>query len=172
MRRFDLDFPCPADFGSMRRASGGRFCDACEKVVRDLSEAGEAEAEALLARAPGERVCVRYVYDARTGEIVFGTRAAERPKLVPEHRLLARLKSRVAMAAAIAAPLLVEACGGNDGNYRDRSGDPSQQSEELEAADGAAELMEESFGDGGADPELDEENAESVGADAVDAEVR
>jgi hypothetical protein len=75
---------------------------------------------------------------------VFGARAAERGALVPEHRLLARLKSRVALAAAVAAPLLVEACGGNDGNYRDRSGDPSQQIDDPEAGTTSDPLTDES----------------------------
>jgi hypothetical protein len=118
MKRFDLAYPCRADFGAMPIAAGGRFCADCGKVVHDLSAMTEAEARGLLARTPADRVCVRYVYDADSGDVVFGSRAADRAALVPEHRLLQRLKSRVALAAALAAPLLVEACGGNDGNYR------------------------------------------------------
>ena len=109
----------------MAPVPGGRFCKDCQKVVHDLSGMSEDAARALLESTPKERVCVRYVYDAHSGDVVFGARASERRSLIPEHRL-ARLKSRVALAAAIAAPLLVEACGGNDGNYQDRAGEPWQ----------------------------------------------
>ncbi len=134
MKRFDLTYPCRADFGAMSTTTGGRFCDECEKVVHDLSAMSERQARELLARTPRERVCVRYVYEADSGQVVFGARAENRTRLVPEHQLLRRLKSRVAIAAVLASPLLVEACGGNDGNYRDRSGDPRLEEPDAEVA--------------------------------------
>ena len=113
MNRFDLAFPCTADFSRMKRVPGGRFCGDCNKVVHDLSAMSEEEANALLARTPRERVCVRYVYDAATQRVVFDV--GDRTKVIPEHRLTSRLKRKLALAAALAAPMLVEACGGNDG---------------------------------------------------------
>jgi hypothetical protein len=156
MKRFDLKYPCQADFGAMRVAPGGRFCDDCQTVVHDLSSMSEVEARALLEATPSERVCVRYVYDAASGEMVFGNRAESRSQLVPEHHLRQRLKRKIAMAAAIAAPLLVEACGGNDGNYLDRSGDPSLEQGNDDDVDGAAGANGATdVPDGGASPDAE-----------------
>lgn len=108
----------------MKPVPGGRFCDDCSKVVHDLSAMSEEEARALLASTPKERVCVRYVYDYQTQRVVFGESDAQ---VIPEHRLSARLKRKLAMAAAIAAPMLVQACGGGPYGGDHASGDPSMQ---------------------------------------------
>ena len=68
----------------------------------------EEEAERLLAgKGNTGRLCVRYLYDATSGEIAFND---VEPALVPVTRL--RLKTRLAKMAAVAAPVLLEACGG------------------------------------------------------------
>ena len=118
MRRNDLplDSPCHADFAAMPTVDladptqRGRLCAACDTVVHDLSSMTEASAKRLLARTEG-RLCVRYLYDAH-GEIVFGDRWPEAAPVVPTANLTARTKSRLVGAALLAAPLLLEACGG------------------------------------------------------------
>jgi hypothetical protein len=116
-RQAPIHFPCTADFASMRRVPGGRFCETCREVVVDLSELGEKGARTRLAAAHrgGERVCIRYVYDAG-GAIVFGADAA-RARVVPEHALTRKLRRAVALAATATVPLLVQACGGNGGGF-------------------------------------------------------
>jgi hypothetical protein len=136
--RIELAFPCTADFARMQKVDGGRFCGDCAKVVHDLSAMTEGEVRALLARTPTERVCVRYVYDASSGRLVLGHEAEDRARLVPAHRLAARILGRVALAAAVAAPLLVEACGGAPGDYDYSLGSPSLQRDAGSDADSAA----------------------------------
>jgi len=38
LARIKLPEPCPVAWGSMTPASGGRFCDTCEKTVIDFSK--------------------------------------------------------------------------------------------------------------------------------------
>jgi hypothetical protein len=50
---------CPADWNAMRGEERARFCDLCQLTVYNLSAMNRAEAEALLARHEGQKVCVR-----------------------------------------------------------------------------------------------------------------
>jgi hypothetical protein len=108
--RAALTFPCGADWSAMTRIDDrARLCAACDTVVTNLSAMSEADAERLVASNSG-RLCVRYLYDPKSGEIAFDGSA---PPLVPLDRLRASsLKKRLAKAAAVLTPLLVEACGG------------------------------------------------------------
>ncbi len=118
-RNAPLRFPCGADFSKMTaKDARRRLCAECDTVVHDLSAMQEGEASALLASTEG-RLCIRYLYDAKSGEIAF----AQTP-VIPA-RSLARNARRVLTAAALAAPaILLEACGGADGGdyYREDAG--------------------------------------------------
>lgn len=113
-----IDTPCGADWNAMTPAGARkRLCGSCDKVVHDLAKRTDDEVEALLANGP---VCVRYLYD------VHGRRVLEAPagaRIIPAQKLLSKIaQSRWARVAAIAGSAIVfEACGGNDGGYRDRS---------------------------------------------------
>lgn len=151
-----LHFPCGASFAEMKKLEDRkRLCAACDTVVHDLSAMSEDEARALLASRDRARLCVRYLYDARTGEIAF-------EGLVPAASLTARMKQRFAQAALLAAPLvLVEACGGNDGRgyptvevdagSATRTPDDSRIIAQPGVADGSADAN----GDAGSDASTD-----------------
>ncbi len=94
--------PCDVEWSTLERRAKGRFCGHCNKLVHDLSSLSEREARKVLASV-SETLCVRYLHD-ETGEIYFAER------LVPPKRLT---RGR-AGALAIAAPLLIQACGGAD----------------------------------------------------------
>jgi hypothetical protein len=51
--------PCPMDWGKMRGAQGGRFCEHCQRVVHDLSVMTSDEVADLVCRDAG-RLCVRF----------------------------------------------------------------------------------------------------------------
>lgn len=70
IRPLPIARPCSAAFGAMRGDDQTRFCDSCGKDVHDLSSRTEAEARALLTKAQGTRICVRYAKDAH-GSIRF-----------------------------------------------------------------------------------------------------
>ncbi len=96
--------PCDADWSTMTLADRGRFCGACKKVVRELTQLTEPEARALLAAPPTEGLCVRYIHD-HTGEIVF------KPEVVPVSALT-RMKRAAAVLAAASRPLALTGCMG------------------------------------------------------------
>lgn len=96
--------PCGVEWNSLARRGNARFCGECSKLVHDLSSMKEEAARALL-RTSKENLCVRYLYDA-TGQIHF----AQAP-IVPLGRLAWR---KVARAAVLSAPVLLQACGGAD----------------------------------------------------------
>lgn len=101
-----------------------RLCADCNTVVRDLSAMGEEEAKRLLASQSG-RVCLRYLFDPATGEIAFTGQAP----LIPADRLGSSLRKKIARGLAVAAPVLLQACGGGLGAYEE----PSRQ-DPFEAA--------------------------------------
>jgi hypothetical protein len=96
--------PCNADWSTMTLADRGRFCGACKKVVRELTQLTEREARALLAAPEAEGLCVRYVHD-HTGEIVF------KREMVPVSALT-RMKRAAAVLAAASLPLGLTGCMG------------------------------------------------------------
>lgn len=102
--------PCGQVFGDMRPIgeSGGRFCDACATPVHDLAALTEREAHALVAER-GASICVRTLHDPAGRPVFRDTRVPTGATVVPLGRLTARL---AAVAAVLAAPLLLEACGG------------------------------------------------------------
>jgi hypothetical protein len=119
-RSLTLETPCTADWDAMLPLERGHLCRDCDKVVHDLSGMKERDAQALLAARPTEGLCVRYLYDAH-GMVVFDNAAAriEPEQIIPEHRLTARLKRRLVQASVLAAPMFIQACGGNPGTPRD-----------------------------------------------------
>lgn len=102
-------------------------------MVHDLSSMNEGEARALLATSQGERLCVRYLYDLR-GRVRFAGEVDPRARVIPEHRLTGRLRSRLARAALLTAPLLLEACGTAGVNFsRDAEADVASDGEHSPA---------------------------------------
>lgn len=97
--------PCGESWEKMTPEGGGRLCAACDKVVHDLSSLSEARARRLMASKGN--LCVRYLYDEH-GNIWF---AGDEPPLAA--RLLNRAKRGAAVAAALAAPLTLQACWGS-----------------------------------------------------------
>jgi hypothetical protein len=86
-------------------------------LVHDLSGLDEEEAQELLA-STSESLCVRYLYDEQ-GRIWFRRDlAAVTPAIIPEHRLKRGARAALAVSALLAAPLLIQACGGNPGKNR------------------------------------------------------
>ncbi len=120
-----LASPCGMDFRTMTPVEGGRLCEECQIVVRDLSSMTEAEARALLAETGQARLCVRYLYDD-AGRVVFaGGADRERAAVVPSYRLTAKARARLAKAALLVTPfVLFEACGGGAGAPSTQSGSP------------------------------------------------
>jgi hypothetical protein len=98
-----IQTPCHLDWSKMTPAEGGRFCGDCKKVVRDLSKMTEREARALVAKERYEGLCVRMLVD-RDGNVFFGG-----DKLISAS-LLSKAKRTAMAAAAIALPLVSNAC--------------------------------------------------------------
>jgi hypothetical protein len=96
--------PCDVNWDTLSPRGTNRFCSACKKVVHDLSSLSEAEARALMQDQP-TGLCVRYLHDE------YGIIQFRSAPLVAPSRL-----SRLRDAAALVAPLLVQACGGADFN--------------------------------------------------------
>jgi hypothetical protein len=104
--------PCGADWNAMDPRGRARLCRSCDKLVHDLSAMAENEAAQLLEQTPSS-LCVRYLHDT-TGKIWFRD---DLTALVPRERLISRArKGALALAAVIAPPLLLQACGGADGS--------------------------------------------------------
>ena len=149
-----LRFPCGADFDQMKAIDDRRrLCAACDTVVADLSAMTEADAKRALAARETARLCVRYLYDARTGEIAFaGTGDVSGATIVPAHSLASRIKRRAALAAALAAPLvLLEACGGADGYGGLRTLDAGADAERIVADAAIGDAPRDAAGDAGTD---------------------
>jgi hypothetical protein len=162
MRRDDipLAFPCGVDFKSMPRVAGGRLCSACETIVHDLSSMSEAAARAVLAGRTTDRLCVRYLYDAR-GRVVFAGEALAGAVIVPAHSLTRKAAARLARTAMLAAPLvLFQACGGNSGGF---SGAPDAEADGYRPA-------EPTIPDAGADaPDAHGDGGDAGSSAALDA---
>lgn len=119
-----ISTPCGADWNAMDPRGKKRLCGSCDKLVHDLSALEEKEAGELLAGASS--LCVRYLYD-ENGRIWFrGDLAVATPAIIPDHRLKQGAKGALAVSAMLAAPLLFQACGGNNGynGYNDYQPDP------------------------------------------------
>lgn len=110
-----ISTPCGADWNAMEPRGRARLCRSCDKLVHDLSGMQQGEAGELLARTPTS-LCVRYLYD-QTGKIWFREDFAQSTSgVIPSQRLTRGAKGALALSALVAAPLLVQACGGNAGN--------------------------------------------------------
>ncbi len=72
VRALPILSPCRESFAAMRGDGAVRACDRCDKEVHDLSAMTEPEARAVLRRARGARICVRYAGDGR-GRVRFRT---------------------------------------------------------------------------------------------------
>jgi hypothetical protein len=120
--------PCGADWRAMTPRGKARLCETCDKLVHDLSGRSEEEARALLGAPRTDGLCIRYLHDA-DGNIWFDS--AGRDRLVPPQRL-ARGTAIAAAVALVAAPVLIEACGGAN-PYYDPSGSGSLQDNAGEA---------------------------------------
>lgn len=88
------------------------MCGECETVVHDLSAMTEKEARATLEATSG-RLCVRYIHDT-TGKVWFKEDLAH-ASLISSSRLTKGAGRAFALASAMAAFALAEACGGHDG---------------------------------------------------------
>jgi hypothetical protein len=106
-REVPIRTPCGADWDRMDPRGSARLCGQCDKLVHDLSSMTEASARALLKSTEGG-LCVRYLYDV-TGRVWFSD---TNERHVPAHRLNRARRAAVVASALIAAPLLMQACGG------------------------------------------------------------
>ncbi|MBK8235447.1 MAG: hypothetical protein IPK74_07840 [Deltaproteobacteria bacterium] len=87
--------PCPVDLPeSFRAGARERHCDHCNKRVHLLSSLTEREAQAFLAAAADQDVCVTYLVGA-DGRIAF----QPEPTIVPVSSLSRRRASAVAVAS-------------------------------------------------------------------------
>lgn len=68
LHQIQIAKPCPADWNAMTGDAQTRFCAHCKKVVYDLSQMTEAQAQALLDRT-NLNVCVR-IARTRDGRIL------------------------------------------------------------------------------------------------------
>lgn len=103
-RQVSIHTPCNVQWDSLRPVGSHRFCGACNKVVHDLSALSEEDARSLMRQQPSS-LCVRYLFDE------FGAIQFRPPALITSSRL-----TRLRDAAAVVAPLLLQACGGADFN--------------------------------------------------------
>ena len=62
--------PCHEDWDAMRPTGCGKFCQACDKPVYDLSSMTEKQARTLLAKNAKREICISYLADAR-GNVSF-----------------------------------------------------------------------------------------------------
>jgi hypothetical protein len=165
MKRDDipLAFPCGADFTSMPKVDGGRLCSACDTIVHDLSSMSEADARAVLASRTTDRLCVRYLYDAR-GRVVFAGEPLAGATIVPADSLTRKAAARLARTAMLAAPLvLFQACGGNSAGF---SGTPDP----LDAQADGYQPAEPSLSEAGADaPDASEDGGDAASAAIPDS---
>lgn len=151
--------PCGEDWETMTPDRGGRLCATCDRVVHDLSSMSEARARRLMASK--QNLCVRYLFDEHKN-IWF---AGEEPPLAA--RLLNRAKRGAFVAAAIAAPLALQACMGTapyEGDYTTDAGAPEPDAGRFTADPGAGD-------DGGIDANSvdDDAAADASQDDAGDA---
>jgi len=76
--RFEITEPCDEAWETMEPREGGRYCQACEKVVIDLVEMSRAQAEAKIAAVEGSEVCVQLAVD-RFGDALFAPAPSRAP---------------------------------------------------------------------------------------------
>jgi hypothetical protein len=80
--------PCAENWDAMSGDARTRHCARCDLPVTDLSELTGAEVAALLSlRAPGGRLCVRFMPDDG-GKVV--TKTSQRERLVSVLSVLSR----------------------------------------------------------------------------------
>jgi hypothetical protein len=82
LARVRVAAPCKADWDEMRGGDRVRFCHRCSLNVYNLSEMTRREAERLVTRTEGERLCVRF-YRRKDGTVLtrpcpVGLRALKR----------------------------------------------------------------------------------------------
>jgi hypothetical protein len=149
--------PCGERWQSMTPDAGGRLCATCDKVVHDLSQLSEERAKRLLASK--QNLCVRYLFDEH-GNIWF---EGDRPPLAA--RLLNRAKRGAFAAAAIAAPLVLQACMGSaPGEY-----EPATAVDAGDADAGAGYVpANPDLGDAGTDAGETNDDAGDAGGDISD----
>ncbi|MCH9682100.1 MAG: hypothetical protein K0V04_11750 [Deltaproteobacteria bacterium] len=94
--------PCHEDWDAMDPDARGRFCQVCVKPVHDLSAMSEPQAQQLLSKAAGTRICVRYRHDSE-GEIRFRQPAAA-PTCPAPRRMAWVGTAAVAMTLAACTP--------------------------------------------------------------------
>jgi Carboxypeptidase regulatory-like domain len=62
--------PCHENWHAMPGTERERFCEACERVVHNLSAMTERDARKVLAASEGSRICARLCHDSQ-GDLVF-----------------------------------------------------------------------------------------------------
>jgi hypothetical protein len=55
-----IDIPCTASWDEMTGDNRSRFCSQCQLQVYDISEMTRREAETLIAKHEGQRLCARF----------------------------------------------------------------------------------------------------------------
>lgn len=98
---FRIDRPCHEDWDAMTPEAGGRRCEACERVVVDLTSLPPGAARDLLERrtAAGERVCVR-AHAAPDGRLRLPPgRRSRRRRLTPALAALLGMGASLGLAA-------------------------------------------------------------------------
>jgi len=168
-----VSFPCGADFSAMPDVEGGRLCATCKTVVRDLSSMRESEARSVLDAQATSRLCIRYLYDG-AGSVVFAERDVAGAKIIPDHALTRRAKTRLLQTAMLAAPLvLFQACGGaNGGGFSpdaQAEGVGGYQLADAGLTDAERDVIDAASGEGGdADAEQVGDGSTSDASDAAD----
>jgi hypothetical protein len=64
-----IDIPCTASWDEMKGDHRTRFCSQCQLQVYDISEMTRGEAETLIAKHEGQRLCARF-YRRPDGRVV------------------------------------------------------------------------------------------------------
>lgn len=133
--KIELAFPCGATFADMASVDATkRMCGACSTIVHDLSAMTESDARTQL-RSTSERLCIRYVHDA-TGKVWF-KEDLERASLISSSRLRKGARGVLAVASAVAAFVLTEACGGSN-PFDSPAADASDSGDAGDASDAAS----------------------------------
>jgi hypothetical protein len=110
--RMRIASPCPANWEGMEGDERVRFCRLCDLHVYNISEMTRAEAESLVARTEGRRLCAR-LYRRADGTVLTkdcptGLRAVRR---------------RVGRTAGAALAAVLSLCGGAFGQGKAKAGD-------------------------------------------------
>jgi hypothetical protein len=60
MKKIIIDKPCSIKWSSMKKIEGGRFCDVCDREVRDYSNKSADEIAQITERLSTINFCAKY----------------------------------------------------------------------------------------------------------------